>query len=136
MMRYDNLGGYKYKYKYKVQTQNTKTNIWAIVIHIVMRYFYNDNDNGSVWITMLMMMTTMTNSMECVSLMTEVRLPQALPSDPIPGILHFYHDDDYNHPQPRIFHFDDDDDYYTHYQGRGCRMIMRMFRNNFWEHPK
>ena len=53
--------------------------------------------------------------------MTEVGLPQALPSDPLPGILHFYHDadddddDDYNEPVnviPGIFHFypDDDDD--------------------------
>ena len=45
---------------------------------------------GMMMMTMAMKMMTMvmmTNSMKCVSLMTEVGLLQAPPSDPFPGLL-------------------------------------------------
>ena len=49
--------------------------------------------------TMAMKMVTMvmmTNSMKCVSLMTEVGLLQASPSDPLPGLLSEPDDEDFN----------------------------------------
>ena len=84
----------------------------------------------------MIMMTTMTNSMECVSLMTEVGLPQALPSDPLPGTLHFDHQndddvDDYNNPLPGILNFGHDDGYSAPLRGPGMSHDNDDFETNF-----
>ena len=68
--------------------------------------------------------------MECVSLMTEVGLPQALPSDPLPETLHFDHqnddyDDDYNNPILGTFHFDhQNDDDVDDYNNQNLRFLV------------